>query len=315
MKELPLDIRVATFTEDGNSIVAGEQRYGLAIWDATTLKLKKRVLEGLSPGQIPELAPGGKYVAILDRRNREPNRGRGILTSCRITDLETMKVGPELVEKDEEVYDYEFSAEGKVFLIVFRKGGKAFVNFWESKTSKRLASVPYSGRPEAFHTSIPNLLVMYGEDKFEIYDPFNSSVPKWKLSNAGVFWGGDVLMQRQIAVAAYEQGFLQLYDLKNSQPMQQLKGFLLGAHSAKFSQDGSRLAAGSNGAEAVKIWETETWQEVMTLSAAGSVFLEVQFSSNGKHVLGMNNYGGLFVWTAPSWEELKAHKSEVAGSK
>jgi WD40 repeat protein len=45
-----------------------------------------------------------------------------------------------------------------------------------------------------------------------------------------------------------------------------LKGFLLAATSVAFSHDSRRLAASSNGQEAVKLWDTETRQEVLTSS-------------------------------------------------
>ena len=41
-----------------------------------------------------------------------------------------------------------------------------------------------------------------------------------------------------------------------------LKGFLLSANSVAFSPDGHRMAVGSSGVEAVKLWDSETRQEV-----------------------------------------------------
>ena len=100
-----------------------------------------------------------------------------------------------------------------------------------------------------------------------------------------------------------------------------LKGFLLGAHSVAFSPDGRRLAAGSNGQEAVKLWDVETRQEVLTLSGEGSLFIGLSFSPDGRYLMAINEAGlahneaGLaHIWTAPTWEEIAAEEARDQSS-
>jgi WD40 repeat protein len=76
-----------------------------------------------------------------------------------------------------------------------------------------------------------------------------------------------------------------------------------------FSPDGKRLAAGSNGEEAVRLWDTETWQEVLTLSGAGSRISGVKFSPDGRHLLAINDAGLAHLWTAPTWQEIAAEEA------
>ena len=83
-----------------------------------------------------------------------------------------------------------------------------------------------------------------------------------------------------------------------------LKSFRLGSHSVAFSPNGRRLAAGSNGREAVRLWDVGTWQEVLTLSGEGSRFGTLKFSPDGRHLLAINDAGFAHIWTAPSWEEI-----------
>jgi WD40 repeat protein len=113
-----------------------------------------------------------------------------------------------------------------------------------------------------------------------------------------------------MAAAAYNEGLVQLWDMATWQPVETLKGFLLGAHSVAFSPDGTRLAAGSNGQEAVKLWDTETRQELLTLSGQGSIFEVLRFSPDGRYLMAINLNGVIHLWSAPSWEEIKS--AEVA---
>ena len=88
-------------------------------------------------------------------------------------------------------------------------------------------------------------------------------------------------------------------------PRDILKGFVLSAHSVAFSTDGRRFAAGSGGPEAVKLWDTETRQEVLTLGGEGSVFDRLQFSPNGRYLLAINTKAQGRFWSAPTLAEIE----------
>ena len=112
--------------------------------------------------------------------------------------------------------------------------------------------------------------------------------------------------------ASDTSGMVWLWDVATLQPVATLKGFLLGAHSVAFSPDGRRLAAGSNGQEAVKLWDVETRQEVLTLSGEGSLFSGLSFSSDGRYLMAINEAGLAHIWTAPTWEEIAAEEAKDA---
>jgi WD40 repeat protein len=88
------------------------------------------------------------------------------------------------------------------------------------------------------------------------------------------------------------------------QPIATLHDFLLGAHSVAFSPDGKRIVAGSNGIEALKLWDLGTRQEVLTLSGEGQLFEQAAFSPDGRYLFGLNVAGALYLWSAPSWQEI-----------
>jgi WD40 repeat protein len=93
--------------------------------------------------------------------------------------------------------------------------------------------------------------------------------------------------------------------LATLKPLKQLTGYVLGVTSVAFSPDGRRLAAGSGGQEAVKLWDTETWQEVLTLSGRGMFSSFLEFSPDGRYLLG-NGGGYTHLWSAPTLAEIEA---------
>jgi WD40 repeat protein len=90
---------------------------------------------------------------------------------------------------------------------------------------------------------------------------------------------------------------------------------LKGSHefvSVTFSADGSRLAVGGIGVDAIRIWDLASYRPLLTLPALGSLFRPIQFSPDG-NTLGAANLGGiLHLWRAPSLEEIEAAEKAQA---
>jgi WD40 repeat protein len=72
----------------------------------------------------------------------------------------------------------------------------------------------------------------------------------------------------------------------------------MGAHSIAFSPDARRIAVGSTGSEAVKLWDAESWQELLSLHGQGSLFRPVAFSADDNMIGSCNNQGQLHIWRA-----------------
>jgi WD40 repeat protein len=110
--------------------------------------------------------------------------------------------------------------------------------------------------------------------------------------------------------AASSDGFVRLWDTATWREVTTLRGFLLACHSVAFSPDGNRLAAGSNGKEAVKLWDIHSHRQLLTLEGQGSEFGPTAFSPDGK-VLGSSNHEGyLYLWRAPSWQEIATEEAK-----
>ena len=101
-----------------------------------------------------------------------------------------------------------------------------------------------------------------------------------------------------------------LWSLPGMTRLATLRGFLQGMGSVGYSPDGTRLAIGGDGLEAVKLWDTASLRELLTLAGEGSTFYSVAFSPNGEYLGSSNGRGVLQLWHAPSWEQI--HRQEAS---
>jgi WD40 repeat protein/serine/threonine protein kinase len=113
---------------------------------------------------------------------------------------------------------------------------------------------------------------------------------------------------KRFAVAS-DLGFARVWDAATWTQVANLGGFLNGAHTVNFSPDGKRLAISSDNKEAVKLWDTDGWQDVFTLEGEGTGFQGASFSPDG-NTLGWGNQTMLYLWRAPSWEEIATAEAQ-----
>ena len=103
-------------------------------------------------------------------------------------------------------------------------------------------------------------------------------------------------------------GYARVWDAATWKPVTTFGGFLNGTKGLGFSPDGQRLAVASNGQEAVRLYDTDSWQDVLTLEGAG--YGEgASFSPDG-NALVWQNTTTLYLWRAPSWAEIHAAEAK-----
>ncbi|MCC7373183.1 MAG: serine/threonine protein kinase [Verrucomicrobiales bacterium] len=105
-------------------------------------------------------------------------------------------------------------------------------------------------------------------------------------------------------------GFTKLFDALTGAETTALAGSLLGNHSVGFSPELHRLAIGSDGMEAVQVWDTSLEQKLLTLEGQGGGFGRTEFSRDGRF-LGSRGMKGLHLWRAPSWKEIAATEARA----
>lgn len=139
------------------------------------------------------------------------------------------------------------------------------------------------------------------------------STGRGRVGNLEVKEGSDATFSAdgKLLAAASLLGFARIWDATTLHEYATLRGFLQGVSSVAFSPDGQRLVTGSDGKEAIKFWDVESHEELLTLEAQGSLFFPTAFSPDGA-VLGSMNAPGdsqhsvLHLWRAPSWAEIEA---------
>jgi WD40 repeat protein len=103
-------------------------------------------------------------------------------------------------------------------------------------------------------------------------------------------------------------GTVALYDTLSRERLktETLHGHLQAVWAIVFSPDGSRLASIGNNAEAVKLWDVATSQELLTLPGIGALLREATFTGDGSTlIVGSGQPGLCQFWRAPSWDEIK----------
>jgi len=73
----------------------------------------------------------------------------------------------------------------------------------------------------------------------------------------------------------------------------------------------SHTPASGSWDEKVKLWNTESYQELLTLEGQGSMFTRTAFSPDGNVLGSVSEEGFLHVWTAPSWAEIEAAEKRL----
>ena len=79
-----------------------------------------------------------------------------------------------------------------------------------------------------------------------------------------------------------------------------------GGHSVAFSPDGKRLAIGDGNETAVVVWDFESRRQLVALAGEGSMFNAVGFSPDGNVIWSANFRGDVYLWRAPTFEEIAA---------
>jgi WD40 repeat protein/predicted Ser/Thr protein kinase len=105
-----------------------------------------------------------------------------------------------------------------------------------------------------------------------------------------------------------------LFETSTAKEVAKLRGVFGEVHGVSFSPDGSRFLTGHGAGrhETVAIWDMESYEKVLALSAGGSLFDAVAFSPDGNVLAASNWRGVLHLWRAPTWAEIQAIEQAAA---
>jgi WD40 repeat protein/serine/threonine protein kinase len=112
-------------------------------------------------------------------------------------------------------------------------------------------------------------------------------------------------------------GMVAIWDRPLLRLIGSFRGHMHASYAVAFSPDGRRLATGCAGEqEAVKLWDlsTETPHQLIAPVGDGWIFGFVGFSPDGQWLAACSLEGKLYLWRAPSWEEIEAAEKKTQGS-
>jgi WD40 repeat protein len=202
---------------------------------------------------------------------------------------------------------------------------------WDLKSGQCLRSINYLADKNGWYPSRPSLLfhpddwaLWQSPDPSVVFHDFRSG----RISRPSIADGRLTSLtfassspDGKLIVLGHDLGVVTVWETaslnQGATPhlVKTLGGILMSFHGATFFADGSRLLAGSSGSEAIKVWETQGYNELLTLEGDGSFFYNIHFSADGSFLGALNAQGKLHLWRAPTWEEINAlEKSAEASS-
>jgi WD40 repeat protein len=103
-------------------------------------------------------------------------------------------------------------------------------------------------------------------------------------------------------------GFAQIVNTTNWAEESSLGSFFDEVFGSVFMSNGSRLAVAAGDQEAIRLYDTSTWLDTLTLEDDGGILWPTQVSPDD-NIIGATTFWGawrLRLWRAPSWEEIEA---------
>ena len=306
---VPQKARYWKFDADGNLIAAlpGESDYLISEWkrpDYLTAGAQWRHTQGVLAADV---VPGGRLVAVLDTNGtlntwdwRQSKKIRefpvGWVNSSFLGFLRNSNRLVTLNSNDGSVFAWDLDSGqktsfGRVDLEEIRASGFGY----RAYLSPHEQWVIFPQGKD--HFLIKNLAA--NKERLLAYnlrEPINEDWP-----SETCFSPDDKLF-----ALASNLGYVRMWDVNSWREAATFRGFLQAPHSLAFSPDGHRIAVGGDAREAVKLFDTETHEELLNLTATGSQFGSIAFTDDG-NVLGARDQNGeVNLWRAPSWAEITA---------
>lgn len=295
-------VRFAAFSRDGLRVVSADQKGG-RIWTAADGK------------PVAELdAPGTSDIstAMFDAG------GTRLLTSPRfgeavLWDAGTGKPVGRYVESTPgalSVYSaLRFTADGdRVVAIENGMTGKILV--WDARTRRPvptfqpgavIGSRPGGARGIALSPDATRVLAKvegpseYLGSKYSILDT-KTGQPVAVLRGDDFYFHAAALSADNAVVVGFRDGAARAWDARSGKPLADLKRVVGDKPVCRLSRTGARLAVADG--TLVRVWDTQTGREILTLKGHTDEVLAVAFSPDDRWVAAADGGGGVRVWDA-----------------
>ncbi len=291
-KDYDAPVTRLAFTSGGAAMAGIDQKGTLLIRDVATGAIRNRQHLKVEFGMAScaALSPDGRTVAV-----------GGFTESAALYDATTGQRRVSLTRTGGMVRALAFAPDGKTLAAATGKGRQSgTIKLWDAVTGKeRHTLAGYKGSVDALAWSADGKVLAGGawDGTVKLWDPETGKEQlsfhagrggktlDWSLSGGGgvraVAFSPD---GRHLAVAAGPM--ITLHDPTTGKVQVTMNGYAHEPDSLAFSRDGRRLASGGGEGElgrggGVKIWDTNTGLEVLSLGDPSDLVLAVAFSPDG----------------------------------
>jgi WD40 repeat protein len=329
-----LEVWSLALCPDKTTLVSGSKDGSVLVWDTATLRNKQDHVTLPVPIRAWRVLPDGQAILTLDKQGRvarwqgtdfhdsrtSMELGTEFLTARFSADARFLAAA--LPDGKTRVWDLEegrplrefASDRGREVPVMFRsnhlvtqRGRDASFREWDVTTGREIRdwSIPAPGPmwKSAFSLDEQWCVAVSGDGIAQLRHLATGRETRHNLNLEQVS-AVALSTNGRLLAAVSVLGMGQLWDTTAAQPIATLHGFLQGTHSVDFSPDSRRLAIGSNGNEAIKLWDVESLQELLTLKGQGSMFGSTAFSADGNLLASSNSQGILHIWRAPSFKDI-----------
>jgi serine/threonine protein kinase/WD40 repeat protein len=281
----------------------------LCYWNATNqilvgeLRGKDFIPRGaimLDPGTSPAaftFNPRRQLVAWTER-----NSGPAVFVSSLTTPSRRTELKSDVIP----LGSLRFSVEGNYL----GAWGGSHLRAWQVDAGQMVASVDEPVRQALFAAGGRVLVtdITRGADhEISFYDLTNPQRGPRRFPGKEISAHLDVSPDGGLVAASTYGGFVLLFDAVKGELIESFRGHLNAVFGVAFSPDGRRLISADGGREAIKIWDVNTRQELLTLAGTGSFLHQAAWSADGQEIVAGTPWQ---VWHAPSWAEIATAEAE-----
>lgn len=246
----------------------------IELWEIATGKPIEKIVEKAddhSSVSSPKYSPDGRYLAVTRRQRSgaRPDPDQEISSVLEIWEVGSKKRITTFTKGISS--RFAFSPDSRVLAVVNRKGQSNIqdyeVDLWEFGTFSRIGSAG-NGFSAAFHPDGKTLAVASG-GKVKLFDISDIGEKK----EIGSFFRVSTLSDTPVVfspdgslLATIVENDVLIWDFTRRTEVARLTGHAAYVASVAFSPDAARIVTTSWGDGTVRIWDSSTWQQVLSTS-------------------------------------------------